>query len=158
MRRIRVYVDTSVFGGTQDDEFADVSRCFFERVKVGDFIVLVSRMILREVSRAPKKVQLVLESLDPDSVEYVEENAEIDALANAYIEAGILGQSSRDDAVHVATATIAGANLVLSWNFKHIVNYDRIHKYNAINLLNGYQQIEIRSPLEMTYGDENKDI
>ncbi|MCK4623748.1 MAG: PIN domain-containing protein [Phycisphaerae bacterium] len=158
MRRIRVYVDTSVFGGTRDDEFADASCRFFERVKVGDFIVLVSRMILREVSRAPKKVQLVLESLDPDSVEYVEENAEIDALANAYIEAGILGQSSRDDAVHVATATMAGADLVLSWNFKHIVNYDRIHKYNAINLLNGYQQIEIRSPLEMTYGDENEDI
>ncbi len=158
MRRIRVYVDTSVFGGTQDDEFADASRRFFERAKVGDFIVLVSRMILREVSRAPKKVQLVLESLDPDSVEYVEENAEIDALANAYIEMGILEQSSRDDAIHVATATMAGADLVLSWNFKHIVNYDRIHKYNAINLLNGYPQIEIRSPLEMTYGDENEDI
>jgi len=69
-----------------------------------------------------------------------------------------LGQASRDDAVHVATATSAGADLVLSWNFKHIVNYDRIHKYNAINLLNGYQQIEIRSPLEMTYEDENEDI
>ena len=158
MHRIRVCVDTSVFGGTWDEEFSEPSRRFFERVKVGDFIVLVSQMILREVSRAPQKIQQVLESLDSDSVEYIEESPEIDTLANAYIEAGILGQASRDDAVHVATATSAGADLVLSWNFKHIVNYDRIHKYNAINLLNGYQQIEIRSPLEMTYEDENEDI
>ncbi len=78
MHRIRVCVDTSVFGGTWDEEFSEPSRRFFERVKVGDFIVLVSQMILREVSRAPQKIQQVLESLDSDSVEYIEESPEID--------------------------------------------------------------------------------
>lgn len=57
-----------------------------------------------------------------------------------------------------AAATVAGANLLVSWNFKHIVNYDRIHKYNAINQLNSYLQIEIRSPMEMGYGNEDQDL
>ncbi len=65
-----------------------------------------------------------------------------------------MGSGSRGDAIHVAAATVAGADLVLSWNFKHIVNYDRIHKYNAVNLLNGYRQIDIRSPMELTHGEE----
>ena len=56
--------------------------------------------------------------------------------------------------MHVAAASIAGADLLLSWNFKHVVNYNRIQKYNAVNLLNGYQPIDIRSPMEMS--DDNK--
>ena len=158
MRRVRVYVDTSVFGGTQDEEFAESSRRFFALVRRGEFEILVSRMLLREIGRAPESVRRVLADLDAGCLRYVDIGEEVEALADAYVSAGILGSASRDDAVHVAAATVAGADLVLSWNFKHIVNYDRIHKYNAINLLNGYRQIEIRSPMEVACGGEDEDI
>jgi hypothetical protein len=79
-------------------------------------------------------------------------------LAVSYIEAGILGNSSMADALHVVAATVARADLILSWNFKHIVNYDRIHKYNGVNYLKGYTPIEIHSPLEMSYENEDKNV
>ena len=158
MHKIRVYVDTSVFGGTCDEQFAKPSQRFFGRVRSGQFVVLVSRMVLREIRSAPEKVRQVLTDLMPKFVYYIEDNDEIDVLANAYLDAGILGPASRDDAMHIAAATVAGANLVLSWNFKHIVNYDRIQKYNAVNLLNGYQQIEIHSPMEMAYDNNDQSI
>jgi len=71
------------------------------------------------------------------------------ALAQAYIDAGILSSSRMADAIHVAAATVARADLILSWNFRHIVNYDRIRKFNGVNALNGYPPIEIYSPLEV---------
>ena len=79
-------------------------------------------------------------------------------LANAYIAAGILGKANLGDAMHVAVATVARADLIISWNFKHLVNYERINEYNGINSLNGYPSIAIYSPLEMTNADEDKNI
>ena len=73
------------------------------------------------------------------------------ALADAYIAAGALAEASREDATHVAVATVARADLVLSWNFKHIVNYHRIQKFNSVNLANNYGLIDIRSPFEIDY-------
>jgi len=158
VRRIRVYVDTSVFGGTADDEFAAASQRFFQRVHGGDFIVLVSELTIRELMKSPTKVQQVLADLPEGSVEMVPADQEAMALAKAYLDEGILTGSSVADALHVATAVVAGAELILSWNFKHIVNYDRIRKYNGVNALRGYPSIEIRSPLEMTYGDEGENV
>jgi hypothetical protein len=151
MRRIRVYVDTSVFGGTTDVEFADESDMFFHHVRQGRFVVIVYSLVFRELSLAPQAVQDVLLGLDADCVERMEPSVEVDALAEAYIAAGILEAGSRDDAIHVAAASVAGAELILSWNFRHIVNYNRIPKYNLVNALKGYRQIEIRSPRELKY-------
>ena len=72
-------------------------------------------------------------------------------LANAYIAAAALTEASREDAVHVAVATVARANLVLIWNFKHIVNSQRIQKFNSVNLANNYALIDIRSPVEIEH-------
>jgi len=79
---------------------------------------------------------------------------EADDLAKAYILAGALGESSREDAIHVAMATLLGADLILSWNFKHIVNLGRIRMFNSVNLAQGYRMVEIRSPLEVTGDDQ----
>jgi hypothetical protein len=81
-------------------------------------------------------------------------DSRVESLADAYVTGGVLGKASRSDAIHVATATVAEADVIVSWNFKHIVNYNRIHKYNAINVLQGFRPIEILSPAEMAYGDE----
>ncbi len=77
-------------------------------------------------------------------------------MAKEYIIEKVVGQTSIDDCLHIALATISRADFLLSWNFKHIVNIKRIQGYNAINIKNGYKQLEIRSPRDfMTYEDKN---
>ncbi len=156
MRRIRVYIDTSVFGGTQDDEFTEASRRFFRDVHTGQYEILLSAEVYRELESAPEPVREVWKNLPPEYVEDVPITPEVELLAQAYIDAGILTLSSEGDARHVAVAVVAEADIIVSWNFKHIVNRGRIHMYNAVNVLKGYRQIEIFSPLEM--GDDEEEI
>lgn len=158
MHRIRVYVDTSVFGGVHDEECAEASKRFFDRVRAGEYIVLISRIALDELADAPLEVLQAMENLPEASVEKIPLVEEATELAASYLDAGILGRASAEDASHVAIATVAGADLILSWNFKHIVNYERIRKFNAVNLMKGYKTLDIRSPWEMEYGDENEDV
>lgn len=160
MHKIRVYVDTSVFGGTQDEEFKVASNRFFQHVKQGRYAVLVSEVTVDEISRVPADVQRALTGLPQESVVKVpaEVEDEAKALAHAYTAAGIMGNASIAYAMHVAVATVARADLLLSWNFRHIVNYQRINEFNGVNSLNGYPRVAIHSPLEMTYGDENEDL
>lgn len=158
VHRIRVYVDTSVFGGVLDEEFAEASKRFFGCVGKGEYVVLLSRIVLEEIGEAPERVQRVLAELPAGALEEVPVNAEVIDLARRYVEAGVVGGKRIADATHVAAATVARADLVLSWNFKHLVDYDRIRKFNGVNALNGYPQIEIRSPLEVSNVDEDKDI
>ena len=158
MHTIRVYADTSVFGGIEDAPFADASERFFQRVRKGEIILLLSASTVEELEPAPQPVRRLLEDLPTDCVERVASGEEVAALAQAYIQAGAIGAASRMDAIHVAAATVARADLILSWNFKHIVNYDRIRKFNGVNALKGYAAVEIRSPLELSYGDEDEDL
>lgn len=155
MQKIRVYVDTSVFGGTEDDEFSEPSRRFFDDVYQGHYEILLSDEVYRELEDAPQAVREVWKNLPAEYVEDVQVTEEVERLAKAYIEAGILGKASEGDARHVAAAVVAWADVIVSWNFKHIVNRRRIHKYNAVNTLEGYRQIEIYSPLEM--GEESNE-
>ncbi len=160
MHRTQAYVDTSVFGGVLDDEFSDASAAFFAQVQRGRYVVLISEITLMELSKAPDEVQKVLAGLAPAQVVKVPQSLEDEAveLAAAYIAAGILGKASHDDAAHVAVATVARADLILSWNFRHIVNYERINAFNGLNSLNGYPQIAIHSPLEMRHDDEDQNV
>ena len=148
-------MDTSVFGGTDDIEFAEASRSFFRQVERGRFVLLLSQVVLNELQPAPPAVRQVLETLPAEHIERVEVTLEVLALADAYIAARALTEAWREDAIHVAAATVARANLVLSWNFKHIVNFQRIQGFNSVNLANNYGLIDIRSPLEV--GDGNED-
>jgi len=157
MHRIRVYADTSVFGGVEDPEFAEPSRRFFERVRDGTFILVLSPFTVRELDAAPAPVKQLLEDLPPENVEHVEDDADVAALADSYIAAGVLSEACRMDALHVAAGTVGRADLILSWNFKHIVNYQRIRRFNGVNALKGYASIEIRSPLEVDYEDQDED-
>ena len=69
-------------------------------------------------------------------------------LANRYIKENVVGKTSFDDCVHIALATIHRADILISWNFKHIVNFYRI-RGNSVNLKSGYQTLEIRSPKDI---------
>ena len=80
---------------------------------------------------------------------------EVLALRDAYVAAGIVSERWADDAAHVASATIAKADLIVSWNFRHMVHFDKIRAYNSVNTAQGHQRIDIRSPLEVIdYEDE----
>lgn len=157
MRKLRIYADTSVYGGAMDEEFSGASRRFFERVRAGEFTILVSQLVTDELGDAPSAVRAVVTSLPASQVLEVRISNEVRELAEAYLAEGILGDASRQDATHVAAATVAEADLILSWNFRHLVRYDNIRLFNGINALHGYPAIDIRSPLElMNYGDENR--
>lgn len=155
MHKTRVYVDTSVYGGVRDDEFAEVSRRFFDQVMSGDFVVLVSRLTADELEAAPVDVSSVLAGLSPERVEPVPLNDEVRELAADYVRAGVLGEASIDDATHVAAATVAGADLIVSWNFRHIVNYNRIRGFNGVNVRSGYRSMVILSPREVVDDDQD---
>ncbi|MGA2034600.1 MAG: hypothetical protein ABSG68_20325 [Thermoguttaceae bacterium] len=158
MHRIRVYVDSSVFGGVHDDRFQEASTLFFGRVANGEFVVLISTLTTDEIDDAPEAVRAVLANLSPDAIEPVALNEEVKSLAEEYIRAGVLGEASKDDAVHVAAATVASADLILSWNFKHIVNFNRIRGYNSVNARLGYRTMIVLSPQEVVDDIENSDI
>ena len=75
--------------------------------------------------------------------------AESEQLRDAYLAAGVVGPAAMNDAHHVALATVARADLIVSWNFRHIVHVEKIRRFNAVNLMEGYVTIDIRSPREV---------
>ena len=149
MKQTRVYVDTSVFGGCFDVEFQRYSKLFFEQVRNGNFKIVVSETVIAELVNAPEQVKEVFYLLPQENVEVIPVTDEIKTLRDAYIRAGVLGKSSMEDAEHIAAASIAKVDVLISWNFKHIVNFAKIKGYHAINLLNGYGIISIHKPEEV---------
>ena len=145
---IKIYADTSVFGGVFDQKFCEASRQFFDEVASDNFLLVTSAVVEAEIEPAPEEVRNFFASVaEKYQVSAIDQNAL--ELQEQYIAAGIVTEKSIQDALHVAIATIAECDLIVSWNFKHIVHYDKIPKYNAINILNGYKNIGIYSPLEV---------
>lgn len=149
MKQLRIYADTSVFGGCFDDDFSEDSKALFNEIKFGKFKLVISATIMRELGSAPDFVQRVLSELSPESVEIVEYSEEIETLRDAYMKSGVVNRSCKADAEHVASASVAEVDFIVSWNFKHIVHYEKISGYQAVNLLNGYNPIKIYSPKEV---------
>jgi predicted nucleic acid-binding protein len=144
----RIYIDTSVFGGYFDEEFKDHTVPLFERIKEGEFVVLYSTVTQDELDNAPEKVKELVRNIKSEMVMFLDVTEEVVELASEYIEEKVVGQTSYADCLHIALATINRADFLVSWNFKHIVNIERIRGYNSINIKNGYKQLEIRSPRE----------
>jgi len=145
---LRVYVDTSVFGGVHDDEFRAPSERFFAAVRGGVFVILVSEVLVVEIASAPAVVQATFEA-HRAHMEPLETTAEAATLAEAYLVAKVVPPASRVDALHVALASVARADVLVSWNFKHLVQLRRIRGFHAVNVLRGYPLLEIRSPWEV---------
>jgi predicted nucleic acid-binding protein len=152
----RLYIDTSVFGGYYDEEFAEFTKPLFERLQKGEFKLIFSTVTQDELTFAPANVKKLVENIKVENTEFIEITEETVDLANQYIFEKVVGQTSLPDCLHIALATINRADFLISWNFKHIVNVQRIRGYNAINIKNGYKQLEIRSPRDfMNYGDND---
>jgi hypothetical protein len=151
----RMYIDTSVVGGYFDEEFKEATWKLFDRWKSGEVIFVVSDLLDLELLNAPVHVRELLIGFSQDKFERIEFSQEAAQLAVEYIQAGVVGKTSLEDCRHIAMATIHKVDVLASWNFKHIVNLDRIKGYNSVNLKLGYAMIEIRSPKDLiNYGNE----
>jgi predicted nucleic acid-binding protein len=147
--KTRTYVDTSAIAGCLDEEFREYSEKLLESFASGDSVLLLSDLTLRELEKAPVSVRQVLEQVPEQSIEVVSLNEESAELAQAYIESDVVSVNMLIDAQHIAVATVERADVLVSWNFRHIVNLHRIHGYNSVNIRRGYPMLEIRSPREV---------
>ena len=148
-RKLILYLDTSVIGGYYDVEFEKDTKLLFESIRKGEFEMMYSNITEDELLGAPEPVRTLIETIPDMNRKKVELTEEAMSLADSYISEGIVGQTSRDDCFHIALATINRADILISWNFKHIVNVKRIRGYNTINLKYNYPTIDIRSPKEL---------
>ncbi len=155
---MKFYVDTSVWGGYYDKEFSEWTIPFFEQAKQGRFTIVLSDVTLAELQNAPRNVQDLPTKISPEFIDTVMINDEQFTLAERYITEGALTQKFYSDAQHIAIASLLQVDSLVSWNFRHMVNFFRIRQYNAINLKFGYQTIDIRTPKEVTYGNDEKEI
>ena len=145
----RIYIDTSVVGGIFDEEFKEATALLFERLENKEIKFIVSDLLDLELINAPKYVRELLLKYPNNFFERVELTDEAIKLADTYIAEKVVGKSSLEDCRHIAMATIYKVDVLASWNFKHIVNLDRIKGYNSVNLKLGYTMIEIRSPKDL---------
>jgi predicted nucleic acid-binding protein len=154
MKAQKIYIDTSIVGGFFDEEFAEETRALFARLERKEVAFMVSDVLKQELSKAPRQVRELLDAYDADNFEFVALTAEAMTLADQYVAEKVVGATSIDDCRHIAIATIAKADVLASWNFKHIVNLERIKGYNGVNLKLGYTPIEIRNPKELLHYDQ----
>lgn len=152
----RVYIDTSVIGGQFDKEFSADTIPFFKAVTNGQIIIIISDFLEAELLRAPQHVRDFLATIPSHQIENIRLTQNAADLADRYILAKVVGHTSRADCQHIAMATLVKVDVLVSWNFKHIVNLDKIRGYNGINYQLGHNIIEIRTPKEIiNYDDTN---
>jgi predicted nucleic acid-binding protein len=145
----RIYVDTSVFGGYFEIEFEQWTKPFIEKFILGEYRLLYSQLTEIELKRAPKKVQNLVKSIPVDHLEFLPITIAADYLANKYLQENVVGNTSIEDCRHIAIATLNNADILASWNFKHIVNVTRIRGYNSVNYRYGHKILDIRTPREI---------
>ena len=145
----RFYFDTSVLSGVFDTEFEEHSTILMERVKLGQIKAVISEVADEEIMKARKEIRDFYKALPKDSIEFVEITKDAVMLADTYIADKVVGKTSRNDCLHIGIATVCKVDLLVSWNFKHIVNIYRIRGYNAVNIKLGFPPLEIRSPKDI---------
>ena len=147
----RIYVDTSVIGGCHDDEYREQSMKLFAAFRQGEARMLLSGITLDELADAPAPVRQETSTVPPEHTELLATSREAEELADAYISAGAMGEANLNDALHIALATLAKADVLVSWNFRHMVNWRRIRACNDVNRQKGYPAIDIRTPEEVAH-------
>ncbi|MGH9891743.1 MAG: PIN domain protein [bacterium] len=155
MKSLRVYVDTSVIGGYFDPEFEPWSKGLIDDFRRGRLLAVLSDVTAAEVEEAPQPVRDLHAELVSGGAEIVSVASEALRLVSRYQERGVLGRRFRNDMLHIALATIAKVDVLVSWNFRHIVRLDKIRLFNAVNLELGYSLLSIYSPREVTSYGQN---
>lgn len=151
--KTRIYLDTSVFGAICDvglEERLVATRHVLDGLVGARWEGFISTLVLEEIDRAPEIVRKrIAQELRRSGVVVLEESEESLALARLYMTSGAMPPAAEDDARHLAVATVNGVHTVLSWNFHHMVNFERRRRINAINLREGFVLLDIVSPWEI---------
>jgi len=154
-----LYLDTSVIGGYFDDEWKEATQELFRLADLGLYHLVASVVTANEVLGAPSEVQQHFASTFSDPAQLLDFTEEAESLAQAYLAAGVVTPKYADDARHIAVATVHSLSLIVSWNFKHLANIKREAGFNAVNLLQGWPQIRILTPLQLlNQADEDQDL
>ena len=144
-----VYLDTSVFGGIFDKEFSKFSGKLLETFKKGERTMMLSDLVVAELKNARKEVRQQVNIVPSRFTIMASHPHKAYTLAASYIRAGVLSIRSKEDALHVATATLQGADYLASWNFKHMANKEKNIIFNRINKEWGFRTIKIKTPYEI---------
>jgi predicted nucleic acid-binding protein len=149
MRPLLAYLDTSFIGGLLDKEFAEESGRVMGLIEEGLLRACVSTVVTAELLRAPRRVVEMYATRVSSVVPVVEVSDDVESLLAAYFEHGAAKRSAVNDARHIAAATVFSCDLVVSWNFKDLVNIRSQRAFEAVNLLMGFRPVRIVSPMEV---------
>ncbi len=150
MERFRIYIDTSVLGGCFDPEFAMWSNGLVRDFRAGRLVPVLSDLTAAEVRDAPEPVRDLHQEPLLIAGSLLVLTPEVAALAAAYEARRILPAKFQADMAHIALATLAEVDALVSWNFKHTVRLDKIRRFNAVNAEMGHKALNILSPREVT--------
>jgi len=149
MRLMRIYLDASTLGGRFDEEFEEPGERFFALLEKGRFVAVISDLLAEEMEDAPPRVKELFADILSGGAEQLQASEEAVALRDAYLAARVVTAKYGDDALHVALATVAGTDVIASWNFRHLVNPARIRGFNAVNAARGYRPVVILTPSDL---------
>jgi len=158
LKKLKIYLDTSVISHltAEDtpDKMAD-TLVLWEELKQGKYTAVISNITVEELEQCyePKR-SLLIDFIRQIKIELITQNPEVDALANEYITNEVLKQKSYDDCLHIACAVISNCDFIVSWNFKHLVNYKTIKGIKIVNSINDYREIGIFSPTMVIESEE----
>ena len=156
MKKFRIYVDTSVIGGCFDSEFERWSNRLVGAFRRGEYIAVLSSVTAAEVEQAPEPVKQIHAELIEAGAELLPVSPEAMDLLDKYLAKGILGPKFQNDMLHIAVATVSDADVLVSWNFRHIVRLNKIRLFNAVNIEYGYKALTICSPREVVPDETNE--
>jgi hypothetical protein len=156
VKTLRIYVDTSVIGGCFDTKYQLWSNALMRDFDLGLLKPVVSDLSGFEIAGAPPHVQGVYARL-ATVAEQVATTAEVEDLLAHYETKAIIGPRYRNDMQYIALATVYGVDVLVSWNFKHMLRFDKVRLFNAANLEMGYGELRIHSPREVTTYDPEAD-
>jgi len=158
MRKLKIYFDTSVLNfyyANDSPKEMLVTRKLFEQIKKGIYECYISDVVLAEVEKAEEEIKNKLKSLIVEyELKVLRVDEEVIALFEKYVEANIIPAKYENDILHIAVSVVNELDVILSWNFEHIVKLKTKNEVNGINLLLGYRQIQIATPMEVI---ENED-
>ena len=148
--RLRIYIDTSVLGGCFDDEFSAWSNSLIRDFRMGRFIPVLSDVTAAEVAEAPEAVRGIHGDMLRLAGSLLPVTPAVVRLVASYQSKRILPSRYSADMTHIALATLAEVDALVSWNFKHIVRLEKIRLFNAANVELGLRTLTILSPREVT--------
>lgn len=152
--RVKLYLDTSVLGAVCDpgpDERLLATRRLLNGLLEGRWEGFISTLVLEEIDRAPDSVrEKIAMELRRVPLVVLEESSESLTLAQAYVAAGAIPADYEDDARHIAIATVNDIRVIVSWNFRHMVNIERKRRINSVNLREDLPLLDLVSPWEVS--------